>query len=152
MSMEYDKNDRLIALGEIAGALAFVGFWIGWFLGFLKALEPDNAAYDSYIDFESAFPIPDTWIVALLLISAYGILRNEPFGRLVAIAAGGALVFLGLVDISFNFQQNIYSYDPLAFALNIICVASGIFLIAWFISFSSTCEKKELEINRPSKD
>jgi hypothetical protein len=145
MSIEYDKNDRLIALGEILGALAFIGFWIGWFLDILKALEPEDTGYDSYIDFESAFPLADAWIVALLLISAYGILQNKPFGGLVAIATGGALVFLGLIDISFNFQQNIYSYDPPAFVLNIFCVAGGILLIVWFIGFSNVHDQVQLK-------
>ncbi|MHA2501217.1 MAG: hypothetical protein ACXAEL_16740, partial [Candidatus Hodarchaeales archaeon] len=88
---------------------------------------------------ESSFPLPDAWIVLLLLISAYGILRNEAFGRPTAIAAGGALVFLGLIDIAFNFQQNIYSQNPLEIAINTASVVGGLFLIGWF-GFISTRE------------
>ncbi|MHA2272209.1 MAG: hypothetical protein ACXACI_10125 [Candidatus Hodarchaeales archaeon] len=139
MISEYQKNERLIALVEIGGALTIIGYWIGWFLDVLKSLESDDPGYDSYIDHESSFPLPDAWIVLLLLISAYGILRNEAFGRPTAIAAGGALVFLGLIDIAFNFQQNIYSQNPLEIAINTASVVGGLFLIGWF-GFISTRE------------
>ncbi|MFW9916217.1 MAG: hypothetical protein ACFFGZ_11475 [Candidatus Thorarchaeota archaeon] len=139
MASEYQKHERLIALLEIGGALAIIGYWIGWFLDVLKSLESDDPGYDSYIDHESSFPLPDAWIVLLLLISAYGILRNEAFGRPTAIAAGGALVFLGLIDFAFASQQNIYAKNPLEIVINIACVTGGLFLIAWF-GFISTRE------------
>ncbi|MFX0085148.1 MAG: hypothetical protein ACFFAU_05710, partial [Candidatus Hodarchaeota archaeon] len=111
MKMEYTKNDRYIAYLEIFGAILLIIFWIGWFLGILKSFSQGDPLYEIYLAFESSFPIADFWIVILLLISASGILTDKPYGSFFAASAGGALVFLGLIDITFNLQQGVYQYD-----------------------------------------
>jgi hypothetical protein len=113
--------------------LIIIIFWIGWFLDILKSVTPENQPlYDIYVAFESSFPLPDTWIVILLLISAYGIWKEKPFGAYLGIAAGGALIFLGLIDSSFYIQHNIYQYDILLIPINIACIGGGSILIIWF--------------------
>ncbi|MFX1535821.1 MAG: hypothetical protein ACFFDI_16525 [Promethearchaeota archaeon] len=142
MTVSYSKNDRYIAFVEIIGAVLVIGFWIGWFAGILKSFQPGDAFYDVYYAFESSFPLADAWIVVLLLISAYGILQEKYYGRFIAISAGGALVFLGLIDISFNLQQGIYLLDPsigtfVEILVNLACVIGGLFLIIWFTKMSN---------------
>lgn len=132
MSEIYRKQDKYVAYGEIIGALLITGFWIGWFLDILKSFSPEHALYEIYIAFESSFPLPDAWIVILLLISAYGILKEKSFGGFFAAAAGGALVFLGLIDISFNIQQGVYQHDLLAIPINLAATIGGVFLLVWF--------------------
>ncbi len=132
MSELYNKQDKYVAYGEIAGALLITGFWIGWFLDILKSFSPGHVLYEVYIAFESSFPLPDAWIVVLLLISAYGILKEKSYGTFFAAAAGGALVFLGLIDISFNIQQGVYQHDPLAIPINLAATIGGTFLLLWF--------------------
>ncbi|MFX1283567.1 MAG: hypothetical protein ACFFB5_07925 [Promethearchaeota archaeon] len=132
MKQIYSKNDKIVAVCEVIGALLLIGFWIGWFLDILKSFEPGDQLYDVYIAFESAFPIADTWIVVLLLISAFGVLNDRSWGSFFAAAAGGAFVFLGLIDITFNLQQGVYQYDLLAIVINLAALVGGIFLLAWF--------------------
>ncbi|MFX0065374.1 MAG: hypothetical protein ACFFC7_24650 [Candidatus Hermodarchaeota archaeon] len=143
MIVSYSKNDRYIAFAEIIGAVLVIGFWIGWFTGILKSFQPGDPFYDVYYAFESSFPLADAWIVVLLLISAYGILQEKFYGRFIAISAGGALVFLGLIDVSFNLQQGIYMeiFVDLAviveILVNLACLIGGLFLIIWFTKMSN---------------
>ncbi len=132
MKSIYSRNDRIIAICEIIGALLLIGFWIGWFFDILKSFEPGDQLYDVYIAFESSFPVADSWIVILLLISAFGVLNEKSYGSFFAAAAGGAFVFLGLIDITFNLQQGVYQYDLLAIVINLAALIGGIFLLAWF--------------------
>ncbi|WP_455464382.1 hypothetical protein [Candidatus Hodarchaeum mangrovi] len=131
--MSIDKNEKFIVTLEIVGSIAIIGFWIGWFLDIFKSIPSSEELYPIYFAFESSFPLPDLWIVLLLLISAYSIFSNKPYKSQLAASAGGGLVFLGLIDISFNIQQNIYSYDVFNVVINIFSLSLGIILIYWAI-------------------
>ena len=73
MKSIYNQADQKLAILEVIGALTIIGFWIGWYLDILKSIDAANPLYDEYIAFESSFPLPDSWIVVLLLLSAVGI-------------------------------------------------------------------------------
>ena len=128
----YSKNDKIVAVCEVIGALLLIGFWIGWFLDILKSFEPGDELYVVYIAFESSFPVADAWIAILLLISAFGVLNDKSYGSFFSAAAGGAFVFLGLIDITFNLQQGVYQYDLFAIVINLAALIGGIFLLVWF--------------------
>ena len=132
MKMEYTKNDKYIAYFEILGAILIISFWIGWFLGLLKSFSQGDPLYETYMAFESSFPIADFWIVILLIISAYGILKDKSYGSYFAASAGGALIFLGLIDIAFNLQQGVYQHDIVAVFINLIAIIGGGLFLGWF--------------------
>ena len=128
----YTKNDNRIAFLEIIGGLTIIVFWIGWFLDILKPIDSTHASYDVYVAFETSFPLPDTWIVGLLFMSAIGVWKQQPFGAYLGVAAGGALIFLGLIDSSFYIQHNLYQHDLLLIPINFACISGGSLLIFWF--------------------
>ena len=133
----YDKTDRILAVIEVIGAFTIIIFWIGWFADILKSIGPSNSLYDTYVAFETSFPLPDTWIVILLFVSAYGIWKQQSYASYLAVAAGGALIFLGLIDSSFYIQHNLYQYDFLLIPINLACIGGGLILIyrfGWFHS------------------
>jgi hypothetical protein len=132
MEQIYTSTDRKLAILEVIGGLTIIGFWIGWYLDILKSIDASNPLFDSYIAFESSFPLPDSWIVLLLFFSAYGIWKQQTFGVFTGIAAGGGLVFLGLIDTSFYIQHNLYAYDLLLLPINIACIGGGLLLITRF--------------------
>ena len=132
MKSIYTSTDHKLAILEIIGGLTIIGFWIGWYLDILKSIDASNPLYNTYIAFESSFPLPDSWIVLLLFISAYGIWKQQAFGIYTGIAAGGGLVFLGLIDTSFYIQHNLYQYDILLLPINIACIGGGLLLITRF--------------------
>ena len=100
---------------QVAAAAGIVLFWICFF-----AIENSNPPHtDIYLAYERSFPLPDLlWITPLLLLSAYWLKKGNARGVIAAIAAGGALVFLGLVDISFNLQQHVYCTSIADAAMN----------------------------------
>ena len=136
--MNIDKHEKIIATLEIIGSIAIIGFWIGWFLDIFKSIPSSEQLYPIYFAFESSFPLPDLWIVILLLISAYSIFMNKPYKSQLTASAGGALIFLGLIDMSFNIQQNIYSYDVFNVIINLLSLSLGIILIYWAVISSKS--------------
>ena len=108
--IELPQYSILIAVFEILIALGVGGFWIYFFLVENKNL--DKSAI--YFGYERSFPIPDLlWVVPCLALAAIGLLRNSKWGIVFTIAGGGALIFLGLVDISFNAQNKGYSSNSI---------------------------------------
>ncbi len=124
--------DQRLAILEVIGGVIIILYWIGWFLDILKSIGPSNPLYNSYVAFETAFPLPDAWVVLLLFISAYGIWQQKSFGLYTGITAGGGLIFLGLIDTSFYLQHNLYQYDILLIPINIACIGGGLLLITKF--------------------
>ncbi len=127
----------LIASLELFLAIGFIVVWI-----YLIKFELNNPERSEiYRAFEKSFPLPDLcWITPTLVISAVGLLLNERFGIFCSIVAGGALVFLGLLDISFNLQQGGYTGKKMDTIFNLIingiCIVFGpILLIFGWLNF-----------------
>ncbi len=90
-------------------------FWI-YFFGLQNGSEEVSDIYKAY---ERAFAIPDLlWICILLFLSFLWLKNNQTKGIVTTIAAGSALVFLALADISFNFQQGLYTVNLFEGLLN----------------------------------
>jgi len=138
LKKDSDRIDQYIAYAEIIGAVLITGFWIGWYLDILKSFAPDDPFYEVYTAFESSFPIADLFIVILLLISAYFLLTQKiQLGIVLSAAAAGALIFLGIIDITFNLQQGVYQYDILAIFINLVAVLGGVLLLTWILFYHS---------------
>lgn len=145
------KASRIVALLQLALALGFIGFWILFFaedacrvsgprladcLATGKSTDCARPALacERYLAFENSFPLPDLgFIVPLLLLSAWGIWQNRRMGLLTGIMAGSALIFLGLLDISFNLQNARYSTGMIDLlmngVINLVCVIFGPLLV-----------------------
>ncbi len=106
-------------------------FWISFFT---FNLVPENAP-PCYLEFEHSFPLPDGLLALGLIIAGALVSRGRPAGETLALACAGALMFLGLLDISYNFQNNIYGLGAGELigmaAINIWCVGFGALLAIW---------------------
>jgi hypothetical protein len=121
-------NTTIIILQIATGA----GLLIFWALFFTVGLAPKNAP-DSYHDFEHAFPIPDGILSVALIASSVLLLRGNPAGITLSHACAGALVFLGLLDITFNLQ-NMFARQTwkerfFSAFINLWCVGFGLFIL-----------------------
>jgi len=67
---------------------------------------------DWYLRFERSFTPADLWMSACALIGAVGLLTGQPYGLVFALLAAGSLLFLALMDITFNIQNNLYHLIP----------------------------------------
>ena len=127
-------NSILIAIFEILIAVGLIGFWIYFFL--VENKNPEKSAI--YLGFERSFPVPDLgWVTPSLIIAAVGLLSEQPFGIFFTITSGSTLLFLGLLDISFNIQNGGYTKNIgdiiMNLFINLVCVIFGpLFMIfAW---------------------
>ena len=129
--------DILVAVFQILIAVGIIVFWIYFFK--YENKNPEKGAI--YLGFERSFPPADLgWITPTLLISAIGLLLGQAFGVFFSIVSGSALIFLGLLDISFNIRQGAYKAKKsdiiLNLTINLICIVAGpLFLIYGWMNF-----------------
>ena len=115
-----------IAILELLTAVGLILFWI---LFFTVGMAPKNPP-PGYLAYEHSFPVPDGLLSILLLVAGIMLLLNNPLGVNLSLIAAGALLFLGVLDISFNLQNGIYKIstgDLISNAfINLWCVDFGI--------------------------
>jgi hypothetical protein len=63
---------------------------------------------DAWLAWELSFPLPDAWVAATAVLGAVGLWRARPSGLLLGLVSGGALVFLGLIDLLFFLENGLY--------------------------------------------
>jgi hypothetical protein len=126
---------KLIALWELILAAGILTFWILFFSADIVRIE-DQKSREIYLAFESAFPLADAFLFFALFVGGIGLLRKKFYGHLFSFLAGACLIFLGLLDISFNAQQGIYRLGAREATtnifINLLCLGSGIILISAF--------------------
>jgi nucleoside-diphosphate-sugar epimerase len=123
--------------------LTAAGLFLYWILYFTVGVAPDNPP-PGYFVFQNSFTFADLILALLLARAATYLLGANPIrrviGRGLSLICAGALLFLGGLDISFNFQNQIYltwSIDmALEVAVNIWCLGFG-FLLAYEFAFDA---------------
>jgi hypothetical protein len=94
---------RYLAWIQRAFGAAVVLFWV------LFWADHDRLPLN-IVDFEMCFVWPDLlWIVGLLWIASYWLLAGDSRGKIASAAAGGALFYLGLLDVMFNLRHGQYT-------------------------------------------
>ena len=115
-----------IAILELLTAVGLILFWIGFFT---IGLAPKNPP-QGYMEYEHSFPLPDGLLAILMLVAGTLLLLNNPWGSHLSLVAAGALVFLGVLDFSFNIQNGVYKISKgdliLNAFLNVWCVVFGV--------------------------
>lgn len=135
--MKAVKRNRFKAavMIELVAAFGIVAFWTVYFTADLVRIE-DARLKDVYIAYESAFPPADLALAGLLAAAGIALWRGKRSGILLSLLGGSCLVFLGLLDVSFNAQQGIYALGPgeavMNMGINGACLGLGIFLILTF--------------------
>jgi hypothetical protein len=125
-------SEQTTAVLELITGLGIILFWVGFFtVGLAPANPPDG-----YFVYEHSFPLPDSVLALTLIAAAVFLLRGKPLGRPLSLVAAGGLIFLGVIDFSFNIQNGMYSGPALDALLNgfinLWCVGFGAFLVFRF--------------------
>ena len=132
MHIKYTKIIIFVAIMELAIAAGIISFWIAFFSTDLVSID-DPHLKEIYLAFESAFPVADIYLSILLIIGGIGLLKRMSFGFLFSLLGGASLIFLGLLDISFNTQHGIYFLGIgeaiLNIFINLLCLGGGFFII-----------------------
>ncbi len=120
------RHANILARAQMATGLGIVVFWAQFFT---VGLAPTNAPA-CYFAFEHSFPLPDLILAVSLLTAGALTSAGQPLGPPLGLMCAGGLLFLGLVDASFNTQNGIYTSsfaDGLtSAAINLWCIALGI--------------------------
>jgi len=118
-------NHRPVIVIQLITGIGLLLFWLAFFT---VGLAPENPPV-GYYQFEHAFPLPDGALALALLTAAYGLGRNKAFGRPLSLACSGGMLFLGLVDFSYNIQNGMYLISTADLVVNAIiniwCVVMG---------------------------
>jgi hypothetical protein len=122
------KGLKTIAVLELLTGIGIILFWIGFFT---IGLAPENPP-QCYFAYEHSFPLPDIILSIAMLASGILLLKNKESGRTLSFVCSGGLMFLGLLDFSFNIQNGIYMTSTLDLILNafinVWCVGFGVII------------------------
>jgi hypothetical protein len=122
---------KTIARLQIATGVGLIAFWIAFFtIGLAPANPPPG-----YFEFEHSFTVPDLILAAGLIAAGLGWMgpaSGHGRAQTLSLLCAGALMFLGLLDISFNLRSGMYTAglgDALgALAINAWCLGFGGYL------------------------
>ncbi|MGD8538104.1 MAG: hypothetical protein PVI66_05245 [Candidatus Aminicenantes bacterium] len=122
----------VIAVMELAVAFGIIAFWVVFFSTDMVNIE-DSRLKEVYLAFETAFPVADFYLAIMLIIGGVGLLKRKLYGTVFSFMGGASLIFLGLLDVSFNTQQGIYSLGVEEAVMNVfinsLCIGFGSYLV-----------------------
>ena len=96
--------DTVLAVLLLVTAVVTAAYWIDFFWhGSVHVVEEEW-----YIRFERAFPVADAFMAVCAAVAGVGLLAGEEWGDAFGLVAAGALVFLGLLDTTFNVDNGLY--------------------------------------------
>jgi hypothetical protein len=111
----------------LVAALGTLGYWTAYFAAGAVQTSGDPA----YLAFENAFPAADAYMAACYVSAALLLLGRRVTSVPVGIAAGSAMVFLGLMDTLFNLEHGKYAVMTPEMAvetvINLVCLGFGPF-------------------------
>jgi hypothetical protein len=88
----------------IGTAVGLIYYWIDFYIkGGVQAVNEDW-----YTRFQKAFTVADLWTAVSALVAAIGLLAGQTYGVLFTFITASSLIFLGLMDVTFNIQNNLY--------------------------------------------
>jgi hypothetical protein len=127
--------DTLLAVLLIGTAVVTVAYWVDFFVrGTVQAGEQDW-----YLRFERAFPAADAWMSACSVVAAVGLLAGAGYGPAFGLLAAGSLIFLGLLDVSFNLENGLYRRLPASgqmwaeLVINVLSLGLGAWLVVYLV-------------------
>ena len=105
------SRDINIVIGiGIFTVVAMVAYWFFWFVvpGVVQARTPLDPDYAVYMGYELAFPLPDAFVTLSALIGVIGLWKIKNWGFLSMLLAAGGAIFLGLEDLLFDLENNMF--------------------------------------------
>lgn len=107
--MKREKFDPPAGLNLVIGGLWFAaGFTLLYWILFFTTAAVQTSRDPAYLAFERAFPAADAWLAIAAIVCAEGLRRRRSGAVLYGIAAGSALIYLGLMDSLYNLEHGMY--------------------------------------------
>lgn len=103
-------------------------YWIAFFA--TGSLVPSPS--DCGLRFELAFPVADLYMAVAAASGAIGLARQRWWGPPMALSAASAILYLALMDTTFDLENGVYlmarAQVALAALINLVCFASAGYL------------------------
>lgn len=125
--------DLTVAVLLLVAAAGVIYYWVDFF----KKGSAHVVEDDWYIRFQKTFPPADLWMAVCAVVGSVGILTEHAYGVFFALLAAGSLIFLALMDITFNIQNHLYrllatsNQMRLELVVNLLTLALGIIVIVY---------------------
>ena len=106
------SRDINIVIGiGIFAVTAIIAYWFFWFVvpGVVQARTPANPDYAIYMGYELAFPLPDAFVAIAALTGVMGLWKMKDWGFLSMLLAAGGAIFLGLEDLLFDLEHQMFT-------------------------------------------
>jgi hypothetical protein len=98
--------DTTYAVLLLVTAVGTTAYWVDFFArGSVNVVEEDW-----YVKFERSFPAADGFMSVCAAVAGVGLLTDRGWGVAFALVAAGTLVFLALMDITFNVENRLYRF------------------------------------------
>ncbi|HSV96164.1 MAG TPA: hypothetical protein VLM75_04425 [Spirochaetota bacterium] len=127
-----EKKIKTIAVLQLVMALGVILFWVGFFT---VGMAPENPP-PCYFAYERSFPVPDIIMALALIVSSVMLFKGNPLGKAIALVCAGSLIFLGVLDMCFNYLNGVYAASTMDLVsnlfINIACVALGLIIVLGF--------------------
>jgi len=126
-------SEVVLVLLLLVTFLFTIYYWVDFYaIGGVRTLEADW-----YLRFEAAFPVADLFMAASALAAAVAIWRRKWYSRFFTTVAGSSLLFLALLDITFNTENGLYALTPsnssmvLEAVINVYTLVLGLTLLGY---------------------
>jgi len=108
--MKRSKDINLVIGIGIFAFVAILAYWFCWFVfpDAIQARTPADPDFVSYMVYELAFPLPDAFVAIAALIGVIGLWKMKDWGFLSMLLAVGGTFFLGLEDLLFDLENNMF--------------------------------------------
>jgi len=99
----------VIGIGIFA-VVAFTTYWLLWFAvpGVVQSRMPGDPGFAIYEAFELAFLLADAFVAASALVGVIGLWSMKDWGFLSMLLAAGGAIFLGLEDLLFDLENQMF--------------------------------------------
>jgi len=107
--MQRTPTLSITAVLMLLTAIGTILFWVIFFADLDTQRESIFALQsEAWFAWELSFPLADGWVILTALLGAIGLWRSRPAGLLFGLVSGGAMVFLGLIDVLFFLENSLY--------------------------------------------
>ena len=108
--MKRPTNINIVIGIGIFTVIAMIAYWFAWFVtpSVVQSRTPADPDYAIYVAYEQAFPLPDAFVTLAALVGVIGLRKMRDWGFLSMLLAGGGAFFLGLEDLLYDLEHNMF--------------------------------------------
>ena len=108
--MKRPTNINIVIGIGIFTVVTMLAYWFAWFVApaVVQARTSADSDYAIYVAYEQAFPLPDAFVTLAALVGVFGLWKMRDWGFLSMLLAAGGAFFLGLEDLLYDLQHNMF--------------------------------------------